>query len=54
LRSAGADDAGVVEEPVQQFDAFDSNIAAALDGAESPVAALNAVAYAWQQLGVGA
>ena len=35
------------------FDAFDSNVAAVLDGAESPVAALNTVAHAWQQLGVG-
>ncbi len=34
------------------FDAFDSNVAAALDGAESPVAALDAVAKAWRQLGI--
>jgi arabinogalactan oligomer / maltooligosaccharide transport system substrate-binding protein len=32
------------------FDALDPNIAAALDGAESPTAALNAVADAWKQL----
>jgi hypothetical protein len=32
------------------YDAFDPNIAAALDGVESPVAALNAVAEAWKQL----
>lgn len=32
------------------FDSFDPNIAASLDGAESPVAALNAVADAWKQL----
>jgi arabinogalactan oligomer/maltooligosaccharide transport system substrate-binding protein len=32
------------------FDTFDPNIAAALDGVESPNAALNAVADAWKQL----
>jgi ABC-type glycerol-3-phosphate transport system substrate-binding protein len=32
------------------FDSFDPNIAAALDGSESPIAALNAVAAAWKQL----
>jgi arabinogalactan oligomer / maltooligosaccharide transport system substrate-binding protein len=32
------------------FDSFDPNIAAALDGSESPAAALNAVADAWKQL----
>jgi arabinogalactan oligomer/maltooligosaccharide transport system substrate-binding protein len=35
------------------FDAFDPAIAAALDGVESPVAALNAVAGAWKQLLAG-
>ena len=32
------------------FDAFDSNIQAALDGAESPLNALNAVADVWKEL----
>ncbi len=32
------------------FDSFTPDIAAALDGSESPIAALNAVADAWQQL----
>jgi len=45
----------VVPEPAipqagDLYDAFDPNIAAALDGVESPVAALNAVAEAWKQL----
>lgn len=45
----------VVAEPASRqarhlFDTLDPNIAAALDGAESPNAALNAVADAWQQL----
>ena len=35
------------------FDTFDPNIAAALDGVESPSAALNAVADAWKQLPTG-
>jgi len=35
------------------FDAFDPNIAAALDGIESPKAALYAVAGAWKQLLAG-
>ncbi len=35
------------------FDAFDPNIAAALDGVESPAIALNAVADAWKQLLAG-
>jgi arabinogalactan oligomer / maltooligosaccharide transport system substrate-binding protein len=34
------------------FDAFDPNIAEALDGHESAIAALKAVASAWEQLGV--
>ena len=32
------------------FNAFDPNVAAALDGVETPVTALNAVADAWKQL----
>jgi arabinogalactan oligomer/maltooligosaccharide transport system substrate-binding protein len=32
------------------FDSFNPNIAAALDGSESPIVALNAVADAWKQL----
>jgi arabinogalactan oligomer/maltooligosaccharide transport system substrate-binding protein len=35
------------------FDAFDPNIAAALDVVETPIAALNAVADAWKQLLAG-
>jgi arabinogalactan oligomer / maltooligosaccharide transport system substrate-binding protein len=35
------------------FDAFDPNIAGALDNVESPIAALNAVAEAWKQLLAG-
>ncbi len=35
------------------FDSFDPNIAAALDGSESSVAALNSVADAWKQLLTG-
>jgi arabinogalactan oligomer / maltooligosaccharide transport system substrate-binding protein len=35
------------------FSAFDPNISAALDGVESPIAALNAVADAWKQLLAG-
>lgn len=35
------------------YDAFDPNIAAALDGVESPVAALHAVAEDWKQLLAG-
>ncbi len=35
------------------FDAFDPNIAAALDGVESPTVALNAAADAWRQLLAG-
>jgi len=37
----------------QLFDACDPNVADALDGAESPMAALNAVADAWKQLLAG-
>jgi hypothetical protein len=34
------------------FDAFDPNIAAALDDVETPSAALTAVKNAWEQLGI--
>jgi arabinogalactan oligomer/maltooligosaccharide transport system substrate-binding protein len=40
----------VIPQSGHLFDSFDPNIAAALSGVESPVAALNAVAKAWKQL----
>jgi len=39
-----------IPQAADLFDAFDPNTAAALDGVESPAAALNAVADAWRQL----
>lgn len=43
----------VIPQDGNLFDAFDPAIGAALDGAESPVTALNAVAEAWKQLLAG-
>jgi maltose-binding protein MalE len=40
----------VIPQVGNMFDSFNPNIAAALDGSESPTAALNAVADAWKQL----
>ena len=42
-----------IPEAGHLFDVFDPNIAAALDGVESPTVALNAVASAWRQLLAG-
>jgi arabinogalactan oligomer / maltooligosaccharide transport system substrate-binding protein len=44
----------VIPQSGHLFDAFDPNIAAALDGVESPTVALKAVADAWKQLLSGA
>jgi hypothetical protein len=42
-----------IPQAVHLFDAFDPNVAAALDDVKSPITALNAVANAWKQLLAG-
>jgi arabinogalactan oligomer / maltooligosaccharide transport system substrate-binding protein len=46
-------DQPAIPQAADLYDAFDPNVAAALNGVESPIAALNAVADAWKQLLAG-